>query len=398
MPEQKNILIGITGGIAAYKSLFLIRLFVKHHYKVKVVATKNALKFITPLSIETLSNNKLYSDVFASPEEYSTEHISISDWADVLIVAPATANCIGKYAGGIADDALSTTLLAFNKHVFMAPAMNSKMLEHFSVQKNIAYLQNQGIHFIDGTFGDLACGYEGKGRMAEPEIIFQEVDSFLSNSQILKNKNVLITAGPTYEAIDPVRFIGNHSTGKMGFALAQACAEKGADVTLISGPVALETPPNVKRIQVVSTEEMFQACLTHFPSSDITIMAAAVADYKPTDISSIKLKKTNDKMQLNLSKTTDILSTLGNQKTESQCLVGFALETNNEIDNAIKKLHTKKLDFIVLNSLNDDGAGFAFDTNKISIIDKNTQITNFPLKSKKEAAQDILNTIINCIF
>ncbi|MDD2346416.1 MAG: bifunctional phosphopantothenoylcysteine decarboxylase/phosphopantothenate--cysteine ligase CoaBC [Bacteroidales bacterium] len=398
MPEQKNILIGITGGIAAYKSLFLIRLFVKHHYKVKVVATKNALKFITPLSIETLSNNKLYSDVFASPEEYSTEHISISDWADVLIVAPATANCIGKYAGGIADDALSTTLLAFNKHVFMAPAMNSKMLEHFSVQKNIAYLQNQGVRFIDGTYGDLACGYEGKGRMAEPEIIFQEIDSFLLNDKILKNKKVLITAGPTYEAIDPVRFIGNHSTGKMGFALAQACAEKGADVTLISGPVALETPPNVKRIQVVSTEEMFQACLTHFPSSDITIMAAAVADYKPTDISSIKLKKTNDKMQLNLSKTTDILSTLGNQKTESQCLVGFALETNNEIDNAIKKLHTKKLDFIVLNSLNDDGAGFAFDTNKISIIDKNTQITNFPLKSKKEAAQDILNTIINCIF
>lgn len=398
MPEQKNILIGITGGIAAYKSLFLIRLFVKHHYKVKVVATKNALKFITPLSIETLSNNKLYSDVFASPEEYSTEHISISDWADVLIVAPATANCIGKYAGGIADDALSTTLLAFNKHVFMAPAMNSKMLDHFSVQKNIAYLQNQGIHFIDGTFGDLACGYEGKGRMAEPEIIFQEVDSFLSNSQILKNKNVLITAGPTYEAIDPVRFIGNHSTGKMGFAIAQAFAEKGADVTLISGPCALETPPNVKRINVVSSEEMLQACLIHFPNSDITIMAAAVADYKSTNISSIKLKKTNDKMQLNLSKTTDILSTLGKKKKENQYLVGFALETNDEINNAIKKLNTKKLDFIVLNSLNDDGAGFAYDTNKISIIDKNTKITNFPLKSKKEAAQDILNTIINCIF
>lgn len=398
MPEQKNILIGITGGIAAYKSLFLIRLFVKHHYKVKVVATKNALKFITPLSIETLSNNKLYSDVFASPEEYSTEHISISDWADVLIVAPATANCIGKYAGGIADDALSTTLLAFNKHVFMAPAMNSKMLEHFSVQKNIAYLQNQGIHFIDGTFGDLACGYEGKGRMAEPEIIFQEVDSFLSNSQILKNKKVLITAGPTYEAIDPVRFIGNHSTGKMGFAIAQAFAEKGADVTLISGPCALETPQNVKRINVVSSEEMLQACLIHFPNSDITIMAAAVADYKSTNISSIKLKKTNDKMQLNLSKTTDILSTLGKKKKENQYLVGFALETNDEINNAIKKLNTKKLDFIVLNSLNDDGAGFAYDTNKISIIDKNTKITNFPLKSKKEAAQDILNTIINCIF
>lgn len=280
----------------------------------------------------------------------------------------------------------------------MAPAMNSKMLDHFSVQKNIAYLQNQGIHFIDGTFGDLACGYEGKGRMAEPEIIFQEVDSFLSNSQILKNKNVLITAGPTYEAIDPVRFIGNHSTGKMGFAIAQAFAEKGADVTLISGPCALETPPNVKRINVVSSEEMLQACLIHFPNSDITIMAAAVADYKSTNISSIKLKKTNDKMQLNLSKTTDILSTLGKKKKENQYLVGFALETNDEINNAIKKLNTKKLDFIVLNSLNDDGAGFAYDTNKISIIDKNTKITNFPLKSKKEAAQDILNTIINCIF
>ncbi len=398
MPEQKNILIGLTGGIAAYKSLFLIRLFIKNHYNVKVVVTKNALQFVTPLSIETLSKNKIYSDVFASPEEYSTEHISISDWADVFVVAPATANCIGKYANGIADDALSTTLLAFNKPVFIAPAMNSKMYEHFSVQKNMSTLQSHGVRFIDANYGDLACGYEGKGRMAEPEAIFQEIEDFLATEKILKNKKVLITAGPTYETIDPVRFIGNHSSGKMGFALAKAFAEKGADVTLISGPVSLETPKAVKRVNVSSAQEMLNACLSHFASSDITIMAAAVADYKPLQVSAIKLKKSENELNLKLTKTIDILSTLGNQKTEKQCLIGFALETNDEINNAINKLHTKKLDFIVLNSLKDEGAGFAHDTNKISIIDKNAQITNFSLKSKKEAAQDILNTIINYIF
>lgn len=395
MSEQKNILLGITGGIAAYKSLFLIRLLVKNNYNVKVVATQNALQFVTPLSIETLSKNKLYSDVFASPEEYSTEHISISDWADVFIVAPATANCIGKFANGIADDALSTTLLAFNKTVFIAPAMNSKMYENFAVQKNIAYLQKNGIKFIDADYGDLACGYQGKGRMAEPECIFEHIQKFFNNKLPLLNKNILITAGPTHEAIDPVRFIGNHSSGKMGFALAQTCAEMGANVTLITGPVSLQNPHHsIKKIDVKSADEMLNECLNAFPKSDITIMSAAVADYKPSEISDIKLKKSDNQLNICLTKTVDILSSLGSQKTENQCLVGFALETNNEIDNAIKKLNNKNLDFIVLNSLNDKGAGFAHNTNKISIIDKNNTITNFPLKSKKEVALDIINTIL----
>jgi phosphopantothenoylcysteine decarboxylase/phosphopantothenate--cysteine ligase len=396
MSEQKNILLGITGGIAAYKSLFLIRLLVKNHYNVKVVATQNALQFVTPLSIETLSKNKLYSDVFASPEEYSTEHISISDWADVFVVAPATANCIGKFANGIADDALSTTLLAFNKTVFIAPAMNSKMYNHFSVQKNISYLQNHGVKFIDAEYGDLACGYQGKGRMAEPEFIFEQIQNFFDNKLPLLNKNILITAGPTYEAIDPVRFIGNHSSGKMGFAIAQTCAEMGANVTLITGPVALKTPHHsIKRIDVKSADEMLNECLKVFPKTDITIMSAAVADYKPSEISDVKLKKNENKLNINLTKTTDILATLGSLKSEKQCLVGFALETNNEIENAIKKLHTKNLNFIVLNSLNDHGAGFAHNTNKISIIDKNANITNFPLKNKNEVAIDIINAILN---
>ncbi len=390
MSEKKKILLGITGGIAAYKSLFLIRLLIKNNYQVKVIATKNALKFITPLSIETLSQNKLYSDVFNSPDEYNTEHISISDEADVLIVAPATANIIGKFANGIADDALSTTFLAFNKPVFIAPAMNCKMMEHYSVEKNIHYLKNNGVNFIEPEFGDLACGYQGRGRMAEPEAIFNEVHNFFNKNTSFKGKKVLITAGPTYEAIDPVRFIGNNSSGKMGFALAEEFCKKGAEVVLVAGPVALDTPSNVRRINVTSAAEMLNACKTEFPSADITIMAAAVADYKPTEVSELKIKKSDTNIDLHLTKTTDILAELGKSKTSNQLLIGFALETNNEKENALSKLHTKNLDFIVLNSLNDNGAGFAYNTNKVSIIDKQGRITDYPLKSKKEVARDIL--------
>lgn len=390
MSEQKKILLGITGGIAAYKSLFLIRLFIKNNYQVKVVATKNALEFVTPLSIETLSNNKLYSDVFASPNEYTTQHISMSDEADVFIIAPATANCIGKFANGIADDALSTTFLAFNKPVFIAPAMNSKMMEHYSVVKNIDFLKANGVHFIESDYGDLACGYQGKGRMAEPEIIFEQIHQFFKESKKIRGKKVLISAGPTHEAIDPVRFIGNHSSGKMGFALAEAFAQNGADVVLIAGPVSLETPANVKRINVTSSDEMYQACEKEFHGADITIMAAAVADYKATEISQQKIKKSENQFSVQLTKTKDILASLGKIKKSNQILVGFALETNNEKENAKAKLHTKNLDFIVLNSLNDKGAGFAHQTNKITIIDNQGTIIDYPLKSKKEVAQDIL--------
>lgn len=390
MSEKKKILLGITGGIAAYKSLFLIRLFIKNKYQVKVVATKNALQFVTPLSIETLSQNKLYSDVFDSPDEYSTEHISVSDEADILLIAPATANIIGKFANGIADDALSTTFLAFNKPIFIAPAMNCKMMDHYSVAKNIHYLKNNGVNFIESEFGDLACGYQGKGRMAEPEAIFDQVHAFLQGKKVFKGKKVLITAGPTYEAIDPVRFIGNNSSGKMGFALAEEFEKNGAEVVLIAGPVALDTPSNVKRINVVSAEEMRNACKSEFPTADITIMAAAVADYKPAEVSAVKIKKSDTNIDLHLSKTTDILADLGKSKTTNQILIGFALETNNEMENALSKLHTKNLDFIVLNSLNDNGAGFAYNTNKVSIIDKQGRITDYPLKSKKEVARDIL--------
>lgn len=390
MSEKKKILLGITGGIAAYKSLFLIRLFIKNNYQVKAIATKNALQFVTPLSIETLSKNKLYSDVFSSPDEYNTEHIAVSDEADVLIVAPATANIIGKFSNGIADDALSTTYLAFNKPVFIAPAMNCKMMEHHSVKKNIHFLKSIGVNFIEPEYGDLACGYQGSGRMAEPELIFNQVHSFLQGKKAFTGKKVLITAGPTFEAIDPVRFIGNHSSGKMGFALAEEFSKNGAEVVLISGPVALDTPANIKRINVTSAEEMLNACKSEFSKVDITIMAAAVADYKPSEVSNVKIKKSEANIDLHLTKTNDILACLGKLKTKNQILVGFALETNNELDNARAKLHNKNLDFIVLNSLNDNGAGFTHNTNKVSIIDKMGQITDYPLKSKKEVAHDIL--------
>lgn len=393
MSEKRNILLGITGGIAAYKSLFLIRLFIKNNYNVKVVATKNALQFVTPLSIETLSQNKLYSDVFESPDEYSTQHISLSDSADLMLVAPASANIIGKFANGIADDALSTTFLAFNKPVFIAPAMNCKMMEHYAVTRNIDFLKSNDVHFIDSDFGNLACGYDGKGRMAEPEAIFNKINDFFNTSNKFRGKKVLVSAGPTYEAIDPVRFIGNHSSGKMGFEIANAFAQQGADVTLVAGPVALSTPENVKRINVVSANEMLNACVQEFNTADITIMAAAVADYKPTNISSRKIKKSEENFSLELSKTIDILANLGKLKKKNQLLAGFALETENELINAKIKLHNKNLDFIVLNSLNDKGAGFSHQTNKITIIDNIDEVTEFPLKSKNEVANDILTFV-----
>jgi phosphopantothenoylcysteine decarboxylase/phosphopantothenate--cysteine ligase len=395
MLNGKKILLGISGGIAAYKTLFLIRLLIKNGAEVKVIVTKNALQFVTKVSLETISKNKIYQDTFSEINDYSTEHIALTDWADIMIVAPATANIIGKFASGIADDPLSTLFLAFNKLIFLAPSMNCKMYENFAVQKNIDFLQKNGVNVIDATSGDLACGYEGKGRMEEPENILTFIDNNLKNKSILKGKKVLITAGPTYEAIDPVRFIGNHSSGKMGFALAEHFADLGAFVRLVTGPVALKTEnKEINRYDVVTAAEMFRLCKSFFKTSDIIIMAAAVADFTIEKPNEKKIKKEKKLTSIKLTPTKDILKELGSQKTSNQILVGFALETDNENENAITKLKNKNLDFIVLNSLNDTGAGFGHETNKISIFDKEGNMKNFDLKSKKEVAADIADYIL----
>jgi len=398
MLNGKKVIIGITGSIAAYKTISLIRLFIKNGAEVKVVTTKNALQFVTKITLESVSKNRIYSELFSSDNDYTTEHISLTDWGDIFIVAPASANIIGKLASGIADDALSTSLLAFDKKVYLAPAMNCKMWEHFTVKKNCTYLAQNDISFIEPSEGYLACGYEGKGRMAEPEEIFDFVLKDFSKSLPFKNINVLITAGPTFESIDPVRYIGNHSSGLMGYSLAEAFAEKGATVTLVSGPTHLKAKHNkIKTIPVVSADDMNEVCLREFPKSAITVMSAAVADYKPQKFSSIKIKKENKgEITLPLIQTPDILLNLSKIKKKKQIIVGFALESTNEINFAKEKMKMKKLDFIVLNSLNDKGAGFKTTTNKISIIDSEG-ITNFKLKSKKEVAEDIVTRILSLI-
>ncbi len=395
MLKGKHILIGISGGIAAYKTVFLIRLLKKQGALIKVIVTKNALNFVTPLTLETLSGNKIYADVFQNAEEYSTEHISITDWGDIFIVAPATANIIGKLANGIADDALSTSLLAFNKTIFIAPAMNCKMYDHFAVRRNIDYLSKQGLNIIEPTEGELACGYDGKGRMEEPENIINYINSFLKKKTSLKGKTALVTAGGTKEAIDAVRYIGNHSSGLMGFSIANELADRGANVILISAPSSFEVKHNsIKRIDVVSANEMHQKCIKEFPKADITVMAAAVADYTPEYPQKNKIKKDkSDKLTLSLKPTIDILAALGKLKKKNQLLVGFALETDNELENATKKLQNKNLDFIVLNSLNDEGAGFGTGTNKITILDNKKQISRYTIKSKSEVAFDVVNYI-----
>jgi len=398
MLKSRNIIVGISGGIAAYKSAYLVRQLVNAGANVKVVMTANAQQFVTKMTFETLSKNPVYFDVFDKVNDYFTEHISITDWADILIVAPATANIIGKYANGIADDALSTTLLAFNKTVFIAPAMNCKMYENFAVQNNISFLKKEGVQFIDPAYGDLACGYNGKGRMVEPDKIVEIISAFLKKKAPLKGKKILITAGPTYEAIDPVRFIGNHSSGKMGYAIAEVAYNMGAEVTLISGPTALKIHDGIRRIDIISAEQMYQACTKNFIKSDITIMSAAIADYTPEYISDKKIKKSKtDNFSLPLKPTKDILKSLGDKKTKSQVLVGFALETEDLIANAKIKLHNKNLDFIVCNTLKDKGAGFGTETNKISIIEKSGKMINFDLKTKKEVARDILEHLAKTI-
>jgi len=401
MPQaaHKKIVLGITGGIAAYKSLLLIRLFKKAGYEVKVVITKNGLQFVTPLTLETLSQNAIYSDCFTPNARFSVEHISHAEWADVVVVAPATANIIGKFANGIADDALSTLLLAVKKPVFIAPAMNVNMYENEAVKRNIEQLQKQGCIIIEPTEGDLACGIAAKGRMEEPEKIFEIVSRFFNQKKKWFGKKAVVTAGPTYEPIDPVRFIGNRSSGLMGFALAERLAEQGAEVVLITGPTALKTTNHsIQRLDVVTAKEMYVQTITHSKNADIIFMAAAVADYTPKTVSSEKIKKKNNEWELSLQKTTDILKEFGKRKEKNQCLVGFALETENEVENAQQKLQQKNADFIILNSLKNSGAGFQCATNQVTIFAKNGAIFEGKCKPKTAVAEEILEFVFEQYF
>lgn len=388
-----KIVVGITGGIAAYKAPELVRLLKKAGHEVRCAATEHALQFVTRVTLETVSGAPLYSDLFASGR---TEHISLKDWGEMLVVAPATANIIGKVAGGIADDALSTLLLAFSgKPVIMAPAMNCEMWAHPAVQRNIETLKSWGIRMVGPEEGELACGVSGMGRMAEPEAIVQSVAMIQQHTEPLAGQHWLVTAGPTYERIDSVRFIGNYSSGKMGFALAQALADAGAEVELVSGPTSLSiSHPRIHRTSIESAREMFAAATELFPRCNGAILSAAVADYRPSECADHKLKKNGSEgMHLDLVQNPDILATLGGMKTSEQTLVGFALETDNEEANAQHKLEKKNLDFIVLNSLRDKGAGFGVDTNKVTIIGRDGSKKESPLLTKKDVARLIVETV-----
>jgi phosphopantothenoylcysteine decarboxylase/phosphopantothenate--cysteine ligase len=393
--KGKKILIGITASIAAYKIATLIRLLIKAGAEVQVIITNDAKEFITPLTLSTLSKKPVYSDFVKNELGEWTNHVELGLWADLFLIAPASANTIAKMANGICDNLLLATYLSAKCPVLFAPAMDLDMYIHPSTKKNIATLESYGNELISARHGELASGLIGEGRMAEPEELFSEINSFLSKKKDLSNKKVLITAGPTYEAIDPVRFIGNHSTGKMGLALALECYNRGAEVSLICGPNQL----NLKKypfntIEVQSSTEMYNACIELFEHTNIAIMSAAVADYKVAKVASQKIKKKDETLQLELTKTIDILSSLGKLK-KKQLLVGFALETENEKSNASDKLVRKNADMIVLNSLNDKGAGFGGDTNKISIIHKNKHVIDFDLKNKKDVAIDIINEIVS---
>lgn len=393
--ENKHIVLGITGSIAAYKAASLARLFIKAGAEVQIVMTPSGKEFITPVTLSALTGKPVVSEFFTANDGTWHSHVDLGLWADLMIIAPATASTLGKMANGIADNMLITTYLSMKAPVMIAPAMDLDMFAHPSTTRNIEMLKSYGNIIIEPASGELASHIVGKGRMEEPEKIFEYVVSFFEKQQTLSKKKILITAGPTYEKIDPVRFIGNYSSGKMGFALAEECASRGAKVTLIAGPVSLETKsPNIHRIDVESAEEMFEASVEAFPSMDAAILCAAVADYKVKEQAKEKIKRTGDEMNMLLIPNKDIAAQLGQMKNK-QLIVGFALETNDEESNAIKKMEKKNLDFIVLNSLNDTGAGFQHDTNKISILSKNGEKEDFPLKSKKEVAFDIINRIFD---
>ena len=397
--KEKKILLGITAGIAAYKTASLVRLFIKLGAEVKVIMTPASKNFITPLTLSTLSKNPVHSTFYSKEDENElwNNHVDLGLWADYMLIAPATANTLSKMANGTCDNLLLATYLSSKCPVYFAPAMDLDMYKHPSSIESLNKLQSFNNIIIPATSGELASGLIGEGRMAEPEDIVSFIEKDISSKLPLKGKKVLVTAGPTYEAIDPVRFIGNHSSGKMGFAIASAAANLGAEVFLISGPSNQQIKHSlVHRVDVVSAEEMYDASHMYFKDVDIAILSAAVADYKPKNSASQKIKKTDTALELSLSPTKDILASLGAIKKQ-QYLVGFALETNNEIENAKGKLKRKNLDAIILNSLQDKGAGFAKDTNKITIIDKEFNEKAFKLKSKVAVAKDIMNEIVNRI-
>ena len=391
--KGKHIVLGISGSIAAYKACTLIRLFIKAGAEVQVVITPAGKEFITPVTLSALTSKPVISDFFAQRDGTWHSHVALGEWADAMIIAPATASTIGKMANGIADNMLITTYLSMKAPVFIAPAMDLDMFAHPSTQENLKRLQSYGNQIIEPQTGELASHLVGKGRMEEPENIFMMIEDFFKSNNQLEGKKILITAGPTYEKIDPVRFIGNYSSGKMGIALAETCAKMGATVELVCGPTLIKTShSNIHRTDVESAQEMYNAATNLFPNVDAAILCAAVADFTVARTADSKIKREKDGLTLQLIPTQDIAAALGAMKREHQKLIGFALETNNERDNARKKLLRKNLDFIVLNSLNDAGAGFSYDTNKITILSRQEE-EEYPLKPKTEVAQDIINRL-----
>lgn len=394
----RHIVVGITGSIAAYKACTLIRLFIKAGAEVQVVITPSGKEFITPITLSALTSKPVVSDFFSQRDGSWHSHVALGQWADAFVVAPLTASTLGKMAHGIADNMLVTTYLAMKAPTFVAPAMDLDMYAHATTQENLDILRRHGVHIVEPQSGFLASHLVGKGRMEEPENIFAAVALYFTTRQCLAGKRVLITAGPTYERIDPVRFIGNYSSGKMGFALAEACAARGAEVVLVAGPVNRETShANIHRQDVESAAEMYAAATAAFSDVDAAILCAAVADFTPATIADEKIKRKGDELVLHLRPTQDIAAALGAMKRDDQRLVGFALETTDELHNAEDKMRRKALDFIVLNSLNDAGAGFAYDTNKITIISAGGERQEFPLKSKTAVADDIVDRLCDIL-
>ncbi|SDN26186.1 bifunctional phosphopantothenoylcysteine decarboxylase/phosphopantothenate--cysteine ligase CoaBC [Alkalicoccus daliensis] len=394
MDRKKRVLLAVSGGIAAFKAAAFTSKLVQADYDVKVIMTENAQKFVTPLTFQALARDHVYTDTFTEPDPGYIAHIDIADWADLIFIAPASANVIGKLANGIADDMLTTTLLAATAPVYIAPAMNVHMYAHPAVQRNMKQLEADGFIFVEPDEGYLACGYTGKGRMAEPEDLLSMVDHFFIRKSHPEwhNKKVVVTAGPTQEVIDPVRFLSNRSSGKMGFSLAAEAAARGADVTLVAGPVSLPTPHGVKRMDVVSAEEMYQIVMAQTSHADLIIKAAAVADYRPAETSEKKMKKSNDPLEIKMERTKDILMELG-QRKEKTVLVGFAAESNNIKEYALQKLAKKNADVICANSVIEAGHGFQGDTNALTLFFKNGTSADIPLTSKADASRKILDAI-----
>ena len=399
MLSGKKIVLGITGSIAAYKACYIIRGLIKQGSEVQVVITPSGKEFITPVTLSALTHKPVISDFFAQRDGTWHSHVDLGLWADAMLIAPCTASTIGKLANGIADNMLVTTYMSMKAPVFIAPAMDLDMYAHAATQENLKKLSATGNHIIEPQSGFLASGLDGKGRMEEPDVIVRMISEWFDNETSMRQlagKHIMITAGPTYEKIDPVRFIGNYSSGKMGFAIAEECLKRGANVTLIAGPVNLSCSEGIRRIDVESCEEMYEAALKFFPDTDAAVLAAAVADFKPEQQSDRKIKHDKGNMTLHLKTTTDIAASLGKLKTERQCLIAFALETDNEEQNAMHKLKSKNADFIVLNSMRNKGTCFQSDDNQITIIGSDRK-KQFPRKSKKEAAGDIVDEMVEVI-